>query len=241
LGLCLPASVVAAVLAGAGADLTEAAKLLQSSQDEAALQLASRALDRDDVSAAQRAQLYVIVGVARFNLHDSEGAGFAFKRAFEADPAVSPKPVPPKARHLFDQARGEARPARVEAPQAEPAPSMVVAAPRCVNETPPPDPGMRRWVGLLVLTVGIAAGSIGGDLLGTAYGQRAVALAAPDALGAALDFQRSVITYDVGLALLGAGAAFAIAGVITTIWPSPKPAGLALGLSTNSVLVSGRF
>jgi hypothetical protein len=232
---------VAALLAAtARDDLAEATRLLQQSRDEAAIQVASRALDRDDVAASQRAELYLVLGTARFDLRDDEGARLAFRRALQADFEVAPRPMPPKARALFDRTRAEVADERTRQVP-EPSPKAVDAPGARAALTPSSEPHIRRWVGLLVIVLGLTAGSIGGDLLGASYGQRALAVASPDALRADLAYQRSLATLDAGLAVIGSGALVALVGALIAVWPSTASAPIALGASGNSVLVSGRF
>src|SRR5262245_34223949 len=107
LGFSLPACVAALMVAASGDDVTEATRLLRATRDEAALQLITRALDREDVAAGTRAELYVLLGIARYNLRDEEGTRLAFKRAVQADLEVLPKLVPPKARAIFEQMRSQ--------------------------------------------------------------------------------------------------------------------------------------
>jgi hypothetical protein len=255
-GLLLPLCLAASAGAGTGDDVADATKLLRSSRDEAALQLITRALDRDTVAAPQRAELYVLLGIARFNLRDEEGAKLAFKRAVEANLEVVPKLVPPRARGLFEQMRAQVERTRNEAPPPAPTPEPVAAAAPaapCPVERPvvqaaapevtaaPPEPMVRRYVGLGLLAVGAAAVGTGAFLMGNAAGQRAAAVATPDALGADRTYLSAVGTHWAGFGVLCGGAAVAIVGLIVAVWPSSSPSSVALAFSSNSVWVSGRF
>ena len=132
------ALVALTLLAGVKEDLAEATRLLKSAQEEAAVQVLTRALDRGGLQGSQRSQLYLLLGIARVNLRDEEGAALAFTHGVEADAnaKLPPKIAPPRARELFEAAKAEvARKAAlppVPEPKPEPAPEpppAVVAMP----------------------------------------------------------------------------------------------------------------
>src|SRR5881394_732370 len=100
--LVVTVALSAPALAGPREDIVEARRLLGEVNEEKAIQVLSRALDRGDADSKQKGEIYVLLGIARFNLRDEEGADLAFSRAVENDPeAALPQHTSPKARAVF--------------------------------------------------------------------------------------------------------------------------------------------
>jgi hypothetical protein len=223
------ALVALTLLAGVKEDLAEATRLLKSAQEEAAVQVLTRALDRGGLQPSQRSQLYLLLGIARVNLRDEEGAALAFTHGAEADAdaKLPPKIAPPRARELFEAAKAEvARKASlppVPEPKAEPAPPppQAVVAPAPVSPPPAvetaPKTGVGRWVGIGLGIVGAAVGGTGGYFLANGSSLRAQSVMEPNAVMSAQLFDRAQTSWTLGLSLLGVGIALLIGGVLTAL------------------------
>ncbi len=253
------AMAVVAVTAHAGTpeDIAEAERLLRIARDDKALQILYPALDRGDASGPQLAQLFVLLGVARFNLRDEEGARLAFRRALDADAAaVLPRLVSPKTRALFDEVRvaatasrsgkaaaaaaGASPPEATRKPPAGGAPTALspatTSAPLRRLELPD-----RKTVGVGVAVAGVAAGLIGGFFLHEADGLHTQAVAEPSAMSAYALYKRSLSDYWTGLAFVGSGAIVAAAGVALALWPRDSSARTAWVFSGTGVSFTTRF
>lgn len=104
--LLLAALVPAPARAGTGEEIDQARDLLRELREEEVIRLLTRTLDRGDATAAQLAEIYVLLGLARHGLLDEEGARLAFRRSLRADGAATlPKHASPKARTLFEEVR----------------------------------------------------------------------------------------------------------------------------------------
>jgi hypothetical protein len=228
--------------ASAKDDLVEATRLLKAVQDEQALAVITRALDRGDATPQQTAELCVLLGIARFNLSDLEGARLAFRRALKANGMVAlPPRVAPKVRALFDQVKSE--PIAPEPPPAPPQPlaqAQASAPSEVVKPAPEPASGLgtRRIAGIAVAGAGLVAGVIGGVMIGTAYSARDQAQAQMNADNARTQFSAAQSQLLIGQILTGAGAAVLIAGIVLAVWPaSASQVALLFGPSGGAVRV----
>ena len=225
--------IAASAFASAGEELAEAARLIKAAQDEQAVVVLTRALDRGEVG--ERAQLYVLLGVARFNLRDEEGARLAFGKAIDADAQVSlPRLASPRVRTVFDEERAAWDKRRADAPKVAP-----LTPPPIPVVTTSPSGSTRRWIGLGVAIAGAAGAAVGGVLVGQSGSQRAQAVADPDALSAQATFKQAQGTRQLGWIVLGAGAAVAVAGGAFALWPAGETTTVAVG--PGGVSVQGRF
>lgn len=123
-------SLPVAARAGTVEDIQEAIRLIRAAQDEEAIQVVTRALDRDGVTRLQHVELYQLLGIARMNLLDKDGARLAFLHALRDAPrAELPLMAPPKTQELFQKVRREL--------QKNPAPPENLAD---SPHEPPPEP-----------------------------------------------------------------------------------------------------
>ncbi len=213
------------LLAGVKEDLAQATQLLKSAQEEAAVQLLTRALDRSGLSKPERAELYVLLGIARFNLRDEEGASLAFQRGIEANAAATlpPRLAPPRARELFESAKIDVgrRAALPPVPEPRPDPQPVVvaaaSAPAAAVARAEPRTAVGRWVGVAIAAVGAVAGGTGGFLLASGSGLRGQAVAEPVATSSARLFAQAQTQWATGMTLLGVGAVVLVAGVLVAL------------------------
>jgi len=245
LGLGLVLGVWAApsaARAGAAEDLAEAQRLLESVEDEKAVPLLLQALENPAATPAERADLWGLLGVARFNLRDEPGAREAFRKALDADPSRSvSKLLAPKGRALVEEVRAQ----REEELKAKAAAAS--APPQVIVIVKPAEPllGPREIAGLGVGAAGVVALAVGAGLAANATSLRGQAVAEPDAMRADGLFRSGKAQHGAGIGLLGAGAALAAAGVALFVWPEAKaaetPAGPAVVLAPNGVAVAGRF
>jgi hypothetical protein len=228
--------------ASAKDDLAEATRLLKAVQDEQALAVITRALDRGDATPQQTAELCVLLGIARFNLSDLEGSRLAFRRALKANGMVTlPPRAAPKVRALFDEVKAE--PVAPEPPPAPPQPPTPTPAPGPVEVVKPaPEPasslGTRRIAGIAVAGAGLVAGVVGGVLIGTAYSARDQAQAQTNADNARTQFAAAQSQLLIGQILTGASAAILIAGIVLAVWPtSASQVALLFGPSGGALRV----
>src|SRR4051812_29539268 len=150
----------AVACAGVKEDLAEATRLLKTAQEESALAVLTRALDRPGLAPGERAEAYVLLGIARVNLRDEEGASLAFQRAAEADAnaVLPPKIAPPRARELFEAAKENVKKqAAAKPPPPAPAPAPVIApVPPSIVERP-----SRALRTVSYVTAAVAAATLG--------------------------------------------------------------------------------
>jgi len=213
-------------------ELVEATRLLREVREEQAVLVLTRALDRGTASDAERAQLSVLLGIARLNLHDEEGARLAFRRALEAQPTVSlPRLAPPKSRALFEAERRD-REERPPAPRpAPPGPELTAAAPSAPA---------RRPVGLGLGIAGVVGAGVGVYLVLDSQALRQQAQLEPGALQAQRLFQDAQTRRTWGWIAVGAGAALAVGGALLALWPEPE-VGLKVTVGPASLGLAGRF
>ncbi len=223
-GLPLPAA------AGAKQDIEEANRLLDAVQEENASALLSKALSRGDASPAQRAEMGILLAIARFNLRDVKGTRTAFRSALDADPTVRPpKSLPPKGWSIFEEVRVERDKDLAKA--AEPPKVAPGSGPIKVGQ-PAPTPRMsgRKIAGIGVTAGGVAAAVAGAVALQNAAGLRNRAVAEPDAMTSAALFKSGASSNTAGGVLLGIGAAAAAAGATLFLWPEGgHPAAVSVG------------
>jgi hypothetical protein len=220
------AVLTAWLLCGVNEDLAEATRLLKAAQEEAAVQVLTRSLDRPALPSPDRARLYVLLGIARVNLRDEEGALLAFQRGVEASSTVElpPRIAPPRARELFEQAKAEVARRRALPPVPEPRPERrdelappVTVAPAAAVEQQKPASSTTRWVGLALGLVGVGAGGTGAYFLVNGTSLRSQSVTEPVATNAAQLFGRAQSSWTAGLALVTIGAVLLVAGVITAL------------------------
>jgi hypothetical protein len=214
--------LAAVILSGVADDLAEATRLLKAAQEEAAVQVLTRSLDRSGLASSERASLYVLLGIARVNLRDEEGGSLAFQRALEADPTVTlpPKIAAPRARELFDSAKVEvshrkALP-KVPEPKPEPAAPALTAAPPQVQQAKPADHA-GRWIGVALAVAGMASGGTGAYFMVSGTSLRGQAVSEPVATTSAQLFSRAQTDWAIGLSLVSVGAALLVTGIITAL------------------------
>lgn len=240
-------------------DLAEASRLVKSLREEQAIGLLTKTIDRGIDSPALKAQVYVLLGVARFNLRDEEGARLSFRRAFAADPTVAlPKSAPPKTRALFEDERARSpepaqsppEPPPAPKPAAEPQLSLPVAPPavevvrpaeRAVAH-PGSDGSGRRWAGLATGLLGVAGVATGGVMVASASSRRDAAQADPVASSASRTFEQAQAQQRVGQYVAGGGAAVLAVGLALVLWPASSSSPRAsLSAGPGGVGVYGRF
>jgi hypothetical protein len=235
-------------MAGLSEDLDEATRDLKKLDEEKAVQVLTRALDRGDATPNQQAEIYVLLAIARNNLRDEEGARLAFRRALEANTDVAlPKFAAPKTRQVFDEVKAKFEADRI---QFAPPPAVSAPAPAAVDSTkvspatslqkegvtPPTHPSrVIAWVGLGCAIVGTATGGIGVEANVGARSLRAQAVAESDAMGAYTKYQQAVsqnnggIFLDVAAGVLLAGGATLIGiGLSSHVSVAVAPNGAAL-------------
>jgi hypothetical protein len=244
--LALVLAVVAPAVARAGTaeDIAEARLFLKSAQDEQAVIVLSRAVDRGDASRPQKIEIFLLLGMARFNVQDEEGARLAFKRALETDAdAQLPKLAPPKTRKLFDEVRAALEKERLAAPVVAPARAAPPPPPK-PEETPvvsaKPGLGGRRIAGVVVGALGLAAAGTGIWVAHSGVAMRNDANAQPEAAQAESTYQQAKTRYAVGWAVIGVGAAAAVAGLVVAVIPSAE-APATVSLTPQGVVLAGRF
>jgi len=208
--------------AGAKQDAAEGARLLKELQEEQAIAVLTRALDRGDATKAEEAELALLLGLARFNLRDEEGARLAFKRGLVADGSAElPKLASPRARALFVQVKAAVDDERAKARAA--AAQSVAAPPAAVEVTQPPSsggPSARQVSGVVLAVAGVAAAAVGGWAIGDAYSQRSAAVKEPDALTAKSLFDTGQSRLTLGTVLVIAGGVVLVGGAAIFFWPS---------------------
>ena len=251
--LTLPASTS---LAGAKEDLAEATRLLDNVQEEKAIPLLLKAIERKDASPSQLAEMWALIAVAKFNLRDEAGSRAAFRRALDADSSVSiSKLLPPKGWSVFEQARVERErelsleKARADKeqqerernkPKIEPPP-----LPTLVTQAKPAGTSGRTIAGIGVGAAGVVAAAIGVGLWANAGSLHSRAASETDA-AKAWDLYRSGSTQNsAGVGLLIGGAAAAAVGVVLILLPdsdASKPAAVTtMTVGPTGVAISGTF
>ena len=238
--LALPASS----WAGAREDLAEATKMLENVEEEKAIPLLLKAIERGDATATQRAEMWALVAVARFNLRDELGSRQAFRKALDADSSVSiSKLLPPKGWSVFEQARidreRELADAKARAAKDQP---LLVAPPPPVKVEAKAEAGLstRKIAGIAVGVAGVVGLGAGIGLMANASSLHDKAAAETEAMKAD-DLYRSGSTQrTAGIGVLAVGAAAAVAGVILIALPEGKAATTVM-VGPSGVAVAGQF
>jgi len=207
--------------AGAKQDAVEGARLLKELQEEQAIAVLTRALDRGEATKTEEAELALLLGLARFNLRDEEGARLAFKRGAIADASAElPKLASPKARALFVEVRSALEDEQARA-RAAAQPVAVPSAATQVTEQPKPGTSLTRQVsGIALAVAGVAAVAVGGWALSDAYSQRSAAVKEPDALKAKSLFDTGQSRLTLGSVLIIAGGIVVVGGAAIFFWPA---------------------
>jgi tetratricopeptide (TPR) repeat protein len=208
-------------------DLAEATRLLLEADWERAICVLSRALDRSDPPAAVRRDAYLLLGHARFNLFDEEGAQIALRNAVDADPhADLPRGVSPKLLALFKDVRRTLKAGPETTPEAPSATASHRVEPGTPSSAAPPAklaasdltsrPSQlsgRRVAGLAIAASGFVAAIVGGAMIAWARDQRAMARDSPDAAFAERRFDVARAANDRGLGALLGGLPVAALGL----------------------------
>ncbi len=252
--------------AGAASDIAEGTRLLRKVREEQAIHILTRALDRGDATLPQRAQIYVLLGVARFGLRDEEGARLAFRRALEAKGDVPfPRFGHPKARKLFEAARVEpaATPPRPDPPLLTPevppppppaiaeipeppapvqlAPAAPIVAPAAVQARPlPRGVSGKTWAGTALAVAGGVAAGVGAWLMLDAQSLRQRAVDEPDAISSDALYRQAVSQDGTGFVLAAASGGAAIIGLIVALWPSDR-GDAAVAVTPGGAAFAARF
>lgn len=234
LAASLPA---ASARAGAKEDVAEATRLLENVEEEKAVPVLERAVADAGAAPAELAEAWSLLGVARFNLRNEAGAREAFRKALDANPALSvSKLLAPKGRALVEEVRAQ----REEELKAK-ASQAAVEPPKVIVIEKPAEPLLttREIAGVGVGGAGLAALAVGAGLAASAYSLRDQAVSEPDANKADQLFRSGKTQRTAGLTMLGVGTAVLAAGVALFFWP--ETAGTKVVVAPNGVAVAGRF
>ena len=204
---------VASAWAGPAEDLVEARRLIKNVQDEEAIVVLSRAIDRGDTSPAQRAEIYL------------------WMRALESVPDLTcPKLAPPKTRELFEQVSKALREAA-----AKPAPPLSLPPPKVEPEpanTVPPEalaasrpPTARRIGGAAVAVAGAVAVVVGALLVTDGLSLRDQSYSERNVLDSQSLFSRAQSRFGGGIGLLATGAVLVAGGTALAAWPAAASPG----------------
>ncbi|MFT3837029.1 MAG: hypothetical protein QM723_08535 [Myxococcaceae bacterium] len=152
----------------ADAEVQRAVELYRSFKVAEGIKVLSRALTRTTLSPAQRARVYVYVGIGEANRGDDAASRRALEQALAYDANVElPDIASPKTRSVFEQLQPKAPPPASTPPPAELTPKPVAPEPVAVEPAPPPvvETHHSRWW-LVPAVATVAAGVAGGVLLG---------------------------------------------------------------------------
>jgi hypothetical protein len=242
---CLLLLWVADVSAGTPDDIRDAYERIRKVDEEGAIRLLTRALDRGDATPSQKGEIYALLGLARFNLLDQEGARLAFEKAFDAYPPVAlPPGAPPKARVLFDEVRVEAARARRQREIAEREAAAKRAAELALLQKAQAGRPWTFYAATGVGVIGLAGGVAGVVGIGQAWSARTNAVRNNDALAAEQQFQRANDQYRLSQVLLIGGVTLTAASVGYLFWPRKAPEkkkGAQVFLGPSSIAVAGEF
>jgi len=240
LGLALLAiATPGSARAGVAEDMAEATRLLENVEEEKAVPLLLKAVEDPAVTPAEKAELYGLLGVARFNLRDEAGAREAFRKALDADPSISVfKMLAPKGRALFEEVRvqREEELAKAVTPALPPPPPPLAVSARPSGLAL----GTRAIAGLGVGAGGVVALAVGAGLFANAGALRAQAVAEPSAMSADAIYRSGATQRGAGIGLLAAGAAMVAGGLALFLWPD-SPAPVAVGVGPGGIALAGQF
>ncbi|HEY3450056.1 MAG TPA: tetratricopeptide repeat protein [Myxococcales bacterium] len=239
--VCLCLALAAALPASAGAgpkeDIAEATRLLENVEEEKAVPVLLKAVENLGASPSERAELWGLLGVARFNLRDVAGARDAFRKALDANPALSSsKLLAPKGRALVEEVRAQ-REEELKAKASQPVPAKPVVVARPAEGPPFSTKGI---LGLGAGGGGVVALAIGAGLAANAGSLRSQAVGEADAMKADQLFRSGRSQRAAGIGLLSAGTALVAAGVALFFWPESKSSTTVL-VAPTGVAVAGRF
>jgi len=253
--LAVLTAVPASAQAGPKEDLAEATRLLDNVEEEKAVPLLLKAIERKDATPTQLAEMWALVAVAKFNLRDEAGAKVAFRRALDADSSVSiSKLLPPKGWAVFEQARVERERdlAAIKAAGAKDKPKdqpgVAPAATAAAKAEPKPSGLSPRAVaGIGVGAAGVVAAAVGVGLWANAGSLHSQAVAEPAAAKARDLYQSGSTQNSAGVGLLVGGAVAAAVGVVLFLLPdsgsepAPAPTTTSVTVGPAGLAISGTF
>ncbi len=185
--------------------LAEAKAMLSQLEDKKAAEAAENGLKLSPPEAVA-AQLLVTLGLARFNLLDTEGARRAFRAAVVADEKIAPpEDANPRAVALFGEARAEIR-------QATATPAW-------------------RFVGIALAGIAVAALGTGAGLGASSQLARSQAVSDPSAESAQAEMTVARGRATAANWLFAVGGVLAVAGGTLALWPATG--GAAISYRTN--------